>query len=236
MITVVKNKFEFDEADFIPEFFELIDRKTINVQFEMMSLAGDANQLLITEQKISLRKIGVLKVIIKNCQRCLTEKAYVIHVGKTPKVITRNCSNKKNEILSASSFSQEVLQQVGWVDDIECYWLNYPSLKQRNPATRLVPRTGNVGHYNHKRSTGKTKVGESSRRSKSNKLDLPDQHLSVDEKQQQFEVKKRTIEEKIRRLKTLCRYTRINQRKVVGVYPETKEGAEKKGRQIPRYG
>ncbi|EFO21380.1 hypothetical protein LOAG_07111 [Loa loa] len=32
-------------------------------------------------------------------------------------------------------------------------------------------------------------------------LTPPDQHLSVDKKQQQFELKRRTIEEKIRRLK-----------------------------------
>uniref|UniRef100_A0A1I7VSX0 Uncharacterized protein n=1 Tax=Loa loa TaxID=7209 RepID=A0A1I7VSX0_LOALO len=37
-------------------------------------------------------------------------------VGKTPKVMTRNCSNKK-KVLSAKSFSQDVLQQVGWEDD-----------------------------------------------------------------------------------------------------------------------
>ncbi|VDM09261.1 unnamed protein product [Wuchereria bancrofti] len=34
----------------LPEHFELIDRKTINVQFELMSSVGDADQLLITGQ------------------------------------------------------------------------------------------------------------------------------------------------------------------------------------------
>uniref|UniRef100_A0A1I7VFE6 40S ribosomal protein S15 n=1 Tax=Loa loa TaxID=7209 RepID=A0A1I7VFE6_LOALO len=55
-----------------------------------------------------------------------------------------------------------------------------------------------------------------------------DQHLSVEEKEQQFKLKASI---------TLCWYTRINQRKMVGVYLETKECAEKKGRrQLHGYG
>ncbi|EJD74282.1 hypothetical protein LOAG_18381 [Loa loa] len=45
-------------------------------------------------------------------------------------------------------------------------------------------------------------------------------------KQQQFELKRRTIENKAS--KTLYWYIRINQRKIVGEYPETKECAEKR--------
>lgn len=41
----------------ISEQFELIDRKTINVQFELMPRVSDADQLLITEQSGNTRTI-----------------------------------------------------------------------------------------------------------------------------------------------------------------------------------
>lgn len=57
MIIIVKNKFKFDGIDIFPEHFELIDRKTINVQFELMPSVDDADQLLITEQNGNTRTI-----------------------------------------------------------------------------------------------------------------------------------------------------------------------------------
>uniref|UniRef100_A0A0R3S4F3 Uncharacterized protein n=1 Tax=Elaeophora elaphi TaxID=1147741 RepID=A0A0R3S4F3_9BILA len=58
MITVVRNKFEFDKTNFFPEHFDLIDRKMINVQFELMPPIGDADQLLITGQSGNARMIA----------------------------------------------------------------------------------------------------------------------------------------------------------------------------------